>query len=213
MSKFILIFLLIPFTTLFGQTLRFDLMVKYSISLNGFNFERSTFGISTNDNYMMQIFNNHDGSQTAKVFDLKSLKIYEYNVIEEKSNIESGEIKFVYLNTIPFSSYFPNISYERRINFDFEKLSTENDIETLNLTFYKNKSKTKPKGNLELKVLNSELNLFPLFRFTCLHTLECINELNYHKPGLVTSAISGNGYEKYILKTFEEISLELSLPN
>jgi hypothetical protein len=213
MSKFILIFLLIPFTTLFGQTLRFDLMVKYSISLNGFNFERSTFGISTNDNYMMQIFNNHDGSQTAKVFDLKSLKIYEYNVIEEKSNIESGEIKFVYLNTIPFSSYFPNISYERRINFDFEKLSTENDIETLNLTFYKNKSKTKPKGNLELKVLNSELNLFPLFRFTCLHTLECINELNYHKPGLVTSAISGNGYEKYTLKTFEEISLELSLPN
>lgn len=213
MSKFILIFLLIPFTTLFGQTLRFDLMVKYSISLNGFNFERSTFGISTNDNYMMQIFNNHDGSQTAKVFDLKSLKIYEYNVIEEKSNIESGEIKFVYLNTIPFSSYFPNISYERRINFDFEKLSTENDIETLNLTFYKNKSKTKPKGNLELKILNSELNLFPLFRFTCLHTLECINELNYHKPGLVTSAISGNGYEKYTLKTFEEISLELSLPN
>lgn len=213
MSKFILIFLLIPFTTLFGQTLRFDLMVKYSISLNGFNFERSTFGISTNDNYMMQIFNNHDGSQTAKVFDLKSLKIYEYNLIEEKSNIESGEIKFVYLNTIPFSSYFPNISYERRINFDFEKLSTENDIETLNLTFYKNKSKTKPKGNLELKVLNSELNLFPLFRFTCLHTLECINELNYHKPGLVTSAISGNGYEKYTLKTFEEISLELSLPN
>jgi hypothetical protein len=213
MSKFILIFLLIPFTTLFGQTLRFDLMVKYSISLNGFNFERSTFGMSTNDNYMMQIFNNHDGSQTAKVFDLKSLKIYEYNVIEEKSNIESGEIKFVYLNTIPFSSYFPNISYERRINFDFEKLSTENDIETLNLTFYKNKSKTKPKGNLELKVLNSELNLFPLFRFTCLHTLECINELNYHKPGLVTSAISGNGYEKYTLKTFEEISLELSLPN
>lgn len=188
-------------------------MVKYSISLNGFNFERSTFGISTNDNYMMQIFNNHDGSQTAKVFDLKSLKIYEYNLIEEKSNIESGEIKFVYLNTIPFSSYFPNISYERRINFDFEKLSTENDIETLNLTFYKNKSKTKPKGNLELKVLNSELNLFPLFRFTCLHTLECINELNYHKPGLVTSAISGNGYEKYTLKTFEEISLELSLPN
>lgn len=213
MSKFILIFLLIPFTTLFGQTLRFDLMVKYSISLNGFNFERSTFGMSTNDNYMMQIFNNHDGSQTAKVFDLKSLKIYEYNLIEEKSNIESGEIKFVYLNTIPFSSYFPNISYERRINFDFEKLSTENDIETLNLTFYKNKSKTKPKGNLELKVLNSELNLFPLFRFTCLHTLECINELNYHKPGLVTSAISGNGYEKYTLKTFEEISLELSLPN
>jgi len=213
MSKFILIFLLIPFTTLFGQTLRFDLMVKYSISRNGFNFERSTFGISTNDNYIMQIFNNHDGSQTAKVFDLKSLKIYEYNVIEEKSNIESGEIKFVYLNTIPFSSYFPNISYERRINFDFEKLSTENDIETLNLTFYKNKSKTKPKGNLELKILNSELNLFPLFRFTCLHTLECINELNYHKPGLVTSAISGNGYEKYTLKTFEEISLELSLPN
>jgi len=213
MSKFIIIFLLIPFTTLFGQTLRFDLMVKYSISLNGYDSERSTYGISTNNNYIMQIFNNHDGSQTAKVFDLKSLRIYEYNVIEENSNIKSGEIKFVYLSTIPFSSYFSNLSYAQRINFDFEKLSTENDIETLNLTFYKNKSKTKPKGNLELKILNSELNLFPMFRFTCLHTLECINELNYHKPGLVISAISGNGNAKYTLKTFEETSLELSLPN
>lgn len=213
MSKFIIIFLLIPFTTLFGQTLRFDVLVKYSISLNGNNSERSTYGISTNNNYIMEILNNHDGSQTAKVFDLKSLKIYEYNILEEKSNTESVEFKFVYSNTRSFSSYFPHPSYVKSIYFDFEKVSVENDIETVKLTFYKNKSKTKPKGNLELKILNSDLNLFPLFRFTCLHPSECINELNYVKPGLVISAISGNGYAKYTLKTFEETSLELSLPN
>ena len=81
------------------------------------------------------------------------------------------------------------------------------------MTFYKNKSKTKPKKNIELKILKSEINLFHLFRFTCLHTLECLNELNYVNLGLVTSAISENGSLKHTLITFEETSLELSLPN
>ncbi len=214
MSKFIIIFLLIPFTTLFGQTLRFDVMVKYSTSQNEYYSERTTYGISTNNNYIMQIFNNnHNKSMTAKVFDLKYLKIYEYNVIEEKSKTETAEIKFVYSNTYSFSGYFPHLSYIQNIYFDFEKVAIENDIETVKLTFYKNKSKTKPKKNIELKILKSEINLFHLFRFTCLHTLECLNELNYVNLGLVTSAISENGSLKHALITFEETSLELSLPN
>lgn len=210
MNKLIIIFLLLPFTTLFGQTLRFDVMVKYSISRNGNNSERSAYGISTNNNYIMQVLNQHDGSQIAHVYDLKSLKRYEFNVIEEKSNNESVKIKFTYSNTSSYSDYYPHPSY---VNFNLEKVSTENDLEIVKLTFYKNKSKTKANGNFEIKILNSELNLFPLFRFTCLHPAEFINELNYVKPGLVTSAISENGSDKYILKSFEETNLELSLPN
>ncbi|WP_035677351.1 hypothetical protein [Flavobacterium limnosediminis] len=213
MKNTITIILLFGLTALFGQNLKFDVMVKYSISRNGSNSERSIYGISTNSNYIMQILNNHDGSQTAHVYDLKSKEKYEFNVIEEKSNNKSGEFKFVHSNTISYSSYFPHPSQAKNVHFNFEKVSAENDIETVKLTFYKNKSKTKPYENFELKILNSDLNLFPLFRFTCLHPTEFITELNYVKPGLVTSAISENGLVKYILKSFEEASLELSLPN
>jgi hypothetical protein len=206
-------FLIIPFTTLFGQILKFDVMVTYSIYRYDHYSEKSTYGVSKNNNYIMQVLNNHDGKQTAKVFDLKSLKIYNYNIVEEKLNNESIEIKFVYANTSSFSSYFPDPSSVKNLYFNFEKISDENDIETVKLTFYKNKSKTKPRENFELKIINSELNLFPLFRFNCLHPLECVKELNYVKTGLVTSAISENGNTKYTLKTFEETNLVLSLPN
>ena len=213
MIKYIVLFFLIPFTTLFGQTLNFDIMVTYSRNYNDRHFEESSYGMSTNSRYIMQISNNHDASQIAQVFDLKSLKIYKYQVIEEKTNTDRLEFKFEYLSTKPFSSYFPELSYRQNIHFDFKKIAVENDIETVELTFYKNKSKTRPRESLELKILETELHLFPLFRFTCLHPKECINELNYDQPGLVISAISGNEKAEYTLKAFEETSLEISLPN
>lgn len=212
MYKIIIIFLLTSFTTLFGQTLKFDVMVTYSISQNGTLSERNTYGMSTNDNYIMRVLNNHDGSQSAHVYDLKSLKRYEFQLIEEKPNNGNTTHKFAHLNTFAYNDYFPHSAAAKNAHFNFENVSVENNIETVKLIFYKNKSKTKTSRTFELKILNSELNLFPLFRFTCLHPWEFTTELNYEKPGLVTSAVSDNGLEKYTLKSFEATNLELSLP-
>ncbi|MCF1422933.1 hypothetical protein [Mangrovimonas futianensis] len=214
MNKFLLIFVLLPFTMLFSQTLRFDMMVTYAIDYKNSNYEYSTYGISTNDNYLMNIHNNHDGSQDASVYDFKSMKIHHYKVAHNTSNKADNidNFDFVYSFTNSFSDYFPKQSYDNNIHFDFKKVATEEDKETVDLIFYKNKAKTRSKSKLELQILNSELNLFPLFRFTCLHPMECIQDLNYDKSGLVLSAISENETEKYTLKSFKETSLEIVLP-
>jgi len=213
MKKLFLLILLISLTTVFGQTLKFDIFAKYSIS-HSFSHkntttETSAFAISSNDNYIMK-FLNDPGIQkpTANVYDLKSLKIYEFYITELKT--KNGEInyKFTYSNTYKIAQ-----EPVKDLNFDFQRVSKENDIETVKLFFYKNKSKTKISNTLELKILESKANLFPLFRFICFHLLGFTAELNYPNAGLVTHCVSENGLSEYRLTAFEETSLELTLPN
>jgi len=85
-------------------------------------------------------------------------------------------------------------------------------VETVNLNSYKNKAKTKLTNSLELKIIKSEMNLFPLFRFICLHPFEYITELNYNGAGLVTNCVSKNGSKKHVLKAFEKANLEVTIP-
>lgn len=65
---------------------------------------------------------------------------------------------------------------------------------------------------MDLKILKSEVNFFPLFRFLCLHPSEFITELDYLKGGLLTSCISQKGLKKATLQAFQEVTLELTLP-
>lgn len=211
MRKFLIVFLLMPFAAVFSQTLKFDIMAKYSTIRKEHSYENSIYGISTNNNYFMRVLNNPIGGQTAQVFDLKSLKRHEYDIRETKQKDNSVEIKFVYLNTYSFdSSHFH--SSVTSVDYDFEKISEENEIEIVKLILYKNKSKKRITKNYELKILKSEFNLFPLFRFACFHPFQILTELNYDSSGLVTSCTSDDGL-KIILKTFEEANLEVELPN
>ncbi len=209
MKRFLLIFL-ISFTSLFGQKLKFDVMAKYITSSEKPSFEksRSAYAISTNDNYIMQILNEYNGHQVAQVYDLKSLKMHQFDVEESKSENGIINYKFIYSNTRKFER-----TPVKDIYFDFQSVSIKDNVETVNLIFYKNKSKTKIVNVLELKILKSEVNLFPLFRYTCLHPSEFITELNYINGGLVTNCTTKNGSTKYILKAIEETNFEITIPN
>ncbi len=81
------------------------------------------------------------------------------------------------------------------------------------LNVYKNKSKTKLTDSLELKIIKSEINLFRLYRFICLHPNEFITELNYSGRGLVTKCVSNNGKRIDTLKAFGEVNFELTIPD
>lgn len=208
MKRFFLILFLSPFCLVFSQKLKFDIMAQYSVSNENSTSERSCYGISSNDNYLMQIINQYDGQQVAKVYDLKSLKSHEFIITESKSENEIKNYEFTYSKTFAFERRIAGNIY-----FEFQSVSIIENIETVKLSLYKNKSKTKIINSFELKIIKSELNLFPLFRFTCLHPSEFITELSYAGSGLVTNCISENGLKKYTLKAFEEANIELTIPN
>ena len=133
--------------------------------------------------------------------------MHEFNIKESKSENDVKNYKFIYSNTRVFER-----TPAEEIYFDFKSVSKEGDIEIVKLNCYKNKRKTKITNSLELKIIKSEVNLFPLFRFTCLHPSEFITELNYSSAGLVTSCISEKGTRQCKLIAIEETNLELTIP-
>lgn len=208
MKLIILFWLVAPFLTLSAQTLNFDIMTTYSIKRNGTSYESSACAMSTNENFILKIVNVNDQDQIAQVYDLQELKVYEYMINDDNSASAKNKHKFTYLTSRPFKR-----SPIGKVYVHFENTSTEADVETVNLNFYKNKFKNKKSDVLELKILKSEINLFHLFRFTCLHPLEFMTEINYNNAGLVTNCISADGLANYKLEAFEEINLEITLPN
>ena len=67
------LFFITSTTTTVSQTLNFDVMLKYSKSNTDSNFDRSVYGISGDENFIMQIANMPDMQQVASVYDIKKI--------------------------------------------------------------------------------------------------------------------------------------------
>ncbi len=208
--KLFLTLFLTSFTALFGQKLHFDVMVEYTTTYENSNYDRSAYAMSSNENYILKIVSSADGQKVAYVSDLKGLKVHEFSITESVIENDLKNIKFTYIKTVKHK--FARTT-ARGIYFDFVSISNNDDVETVNLNSYKNKAKTKLTNSLELKIVKSEVNLFPLFRFLCLHPFEYIKELNYNGAGLVTNCVNKNGAKTHVLKAIEEANLELTIPN
>ena len=208
--KLFLTLFLASFTTLFGQKLNFDIMVEYTTTYENSNYDRSAYAMSSNENYILKIVSYLDGQKVAYVSDLKGLKSHEFSITESIIENDLKNIKFTYIKTVKHK--FAR-TMARGVYFDFISVSNSDGVETVNLNSYKNKAKTKLTSSLELKMIKSEVNLFPLFRFLCLHPCEYITELNYNGAGLVTNCVNKNGAKTHVLKAIEDANLELTIPN
>ena len=207
MRRQFLFLLLLSITSLFGQKLKFDVMAEYDVLVEKSFLKKSSYMITDNDRYVMQVLNQYDGQQIAEVFDLISLKKQLFTVKETKTISGLLTYDFQYLKTRPFER-----SPIKNIYFDFRHVSFEDNIETVELIFFRNKSKIKIAYILDLKILKSKVNFFPLFRFASLHPSEFVTDLNYSNGGLVTSCTVRKGKEKTILKAFQEVNLQLMIP-
>jgi len=208
--KLFLTFFLASLTTVFGQKLNFDIMVEYTTIYENSNYDKSAYAMSSNDNYILKIVSYADGQKIAYVADLKGLKSHEFSITESIIENDLKNIKFTYIKTVKHK--FAR-TMARGIYFDFVSESNNDGVETVKLNSYKNKAKTKLSNSLELKIIKSEVNLFPLFRFLCLHPFEYITELNYNGAGLVTNCINKNGLKIHVLKAIQEANLEITIPN
>lgn len=206
--KLFLTLFLTSFTALFGQKLNFDVMAQYSCTYDNSTNDRIAYAITTNDNYFMQILNLPEGPQVAHVYDLKALKEHVYIFTESMDENGVKKYKFTYTHSPKYV-----ISSTRTIYFDFTNVSHVDNFEMVKLNFYKNKSKTKISDSLELKIIKSEINLFRLFSFICLHSRGFITKLNYNDGGLVTKCVTNNGARTDTLKAFGEVNFEVTIPD
>ena len=117
------------------------------------------------------------------------------------------EYKFKFVKTYPYKSNHLSNTY-----FDFKRNSTDGDIETVTLTFFKNKAKTRVRSRIEFKNRKAEHNFFHLFRFATIHPLESNGNLNYDNGGLVLSSTSDGNAITTSLKSFEKVNLQLTIP-
>jgi len=187
-----------------AQKLTFDRMAKYERSYGDKSYASSAYAISTNDKCFLEINRHRQEETKAFLFDYRLRKRHDYIV---DSTVVDGKVlhEFRYIKSINLST-----SPRKGKYCDFESVSTEGDIETVKLNFYKNKSKTKKISTLILKNQKADANYFPFFRFICLHLFESDVAFNYKNGGLILSSESENS--SAILKEFENIELEIDIP-
>lgn len=189
-----------------AQKLTFDRMAKYERSYGDKSYTTSAYAISTNDKCFLEINRHRQEETKAFLFDYRFGKRYDYIV---DSKVVDGKVlhEFRYIKSINLST-----SPRKGEYYDFESVSTEGDIETVKLKFYKNKAQTKILSTLILQNQKSDVNYFPLFRFICLHLFEADINFNYKNGGLILSCVLDGGDSKAILKEFEPAELEIEVP-
>lgn len=176
----LLIVVLISTMELFSQNYKFNLLTNYK-SENGFYKERVVFSNKENGTYFLTIrpFKNQ---KTAFLIDLKSLYEHQFKVLE--GNISGNEIttQFIYLN-----SYKIKKREDLYKTHSFKVIKQDSVSKTVKMITYLDKRKNKIIDTAELLIKDSPYNLFPVFRFSCLHPYEFHDEFNFNENGMVES--------------------------
>ena len=196
--------LLNSLSVLHAQKLTFDRMAKYERSYGDKTYMSSAYAISTDDHYFLDIYRNREEETKVYLFDFRQGKRHDY-IVDVKIVGGNDVYNFRYIKSVKISTRPKRGEY-----YDFQSVSTDGDIETVKLIFYKNKAKTKVANTLILKNQKSDVNYFPFFRFICLHLFESDVAFNYKNGGLILSSLSE--HSSAILKEFDNVLLEIEIP-
>nr|WP_298659864.1 hypothetical protein [uncultured Flavobacterium sp.] len=204
-----LIPLLLMNLTVQAQKYEFDLLTKYNSKIHNNVRESLVYSNSKNMNYFIYV-NNDSLNKQAKLYDLKKMTSHNFRLIESKTE-NNLFFEFVYINseTINVENSYPSSELEVKIiNND----SINNEIQ---VDVFKNNKRKKAEMSFVLKGKKNDTNLFPLFRFSCLHPFEFNQNLNLSEKIIVESAkgitLSGESIE-YNLVYFEVVKFEILIP-
>jgi hypothetical protein len=200
MKNFLLSIIILSSIICNGQSFKFDLLTKYSTESFDFYRESVVYSNSKNSDYFLFVREN-----TATICDLKNTTLHHFNVLKKTSN--NGEIFYEFFYE---SSEHTNYHY-RLIHNDFKIISNDTLYKKVLLNFFYNKKKRKIDHSIEMKIKNHSANLFPLFRFSCLHGYDYRKDLNFSNNGIVeyaTCKIRGNKVD-YKLLYYHELNFEL----
>lgn len=196
------------FTTFgFSQEYKFNLLTKYTVNWENHQHEKIVYSNDSDSDYFLIIKKTSTENQ-AYLTDLKNKKVHHL-LFKETKNKEDVFFTFDYLKTEKL------IPFEVNQNFfvEFETIKQDSIYKNVKMTIYKNKKKKKIFAIQELVVKNHPKNLFPLFRYSCMHTLEYRTEIDLGETGIVESSTSKtNNYWKTHLDYYKEVNLTLKIP-
>ncbi|MCK0157909.1 hypothetical protein MWU65_12000 [Cellulophaga sp. F20128] len=204
MKKTIILLFLCNSIFCYTQNYKFNILTRYKSS-NGY-LETVVYSNKENDNYFLKL-KKYKNETIAYLTDLKNLKKHRFKVIESKGKLNEIFFQFVYLDTDIY--YINNPFKDNYFKFETEKsdsLSKIVKMSTIN-------KRQKIINNSELKIKKYSHNLFPVFRFSCLHPYEDAVEKKNIGTGIVQSYTSNNKKNSiYIyLDYFKEVNLELNV--
>lgn len=204
------ILLLLSNANIQAQKYEFDLLTKYSIKSRSNEKETVIYSNSKNPNYVLYIFKK-SSKREGKLYDIDKKKLHIYDVIETNDN---GQIyfQFKYTNSNDFNSGNRSKEYELKTKSisKIDSIYKEIKIELLHKS-----NKTKKMISFTLKTKKTDSNLFPVFRFSCMHPFEFDENINVLENILVenASSLSFSGIKtNYKLLLVQEIKFELVIP-
>lgn len=190
-----------------AQKFEFDLLTKYQSKMKDYIHESVIYSNSKNEKYFLYVDGNPE-SKNAMLYDFANMISHNFKVKESKIKNEIF-FEFEYLNS-------KNINLKNKFGeFELKYKSIGNDSlkKEIKIDIY---DKTKKlRESYVLRVKKSKTNLFPLFRFSCLHPLEFNQNINLPENIIVENAIgttlSGKTIEHKLLYN-KELKFEIEIP-
>ena len=201
MKKSIVLVLL--FSSFFGytQNYKFNTLTKYNC-IGKFPRESVVYSNTENLNYFLYLKKENDKT-IANLFDLEKKKYHTFKVVESKDTLNQVFFQFIYLSS---KKYIENRTTKKNA-FKFETKKNDSLFRIVKMSRV-NKS-GKVLGVSELKIKNYPYNLFPIFRFSCLHPYELASDININETGIVESFKKANIY--FYLDYFKKVNFELNI--
>ena len=189
MKKYLLlIVILISSINIYAQNYTFNLLTNYK-SENGFYQEKAVFSNKENNSYFL-IIREFENQKTAYLRDLNSFNTHQFKVIEPTTNGKDTTTQFEYV-----TSYKIKKRDDIPTTHDFKIVQRDSLLKTVKITTYRNKNRKKIINTAEFKIKDSPYNLFPVFRYSCLHPYEESNDFNFNENGMVESYKGFDGKE------------------
>jgi hypothetical protein len=210
MKKIFCLILIILFNlNIQAQKYEFDLLTKYTSKMVNYEHESLAYSNTKDQNYILYI-NGNSLTKNATLYDLGKMTLHNFSVSESKIENEIF-FEFEYKKTLPINQ---KTNYN---NYKLEAKTINNDSlnKEIKIDIFKKSNVKKPEITLVLKVKKINNNLFPLFRFSCLHPFEFNQNLNLSENLKVESAkeinLSGQLIEHRLVSE-KEVKFEIEIP-
>lgn len=189
----------------YSQSFKFDLLTKYEIKHNDNKIENVIFSNSINHNYFLRV-----DTKFAILYEVDKVKCHVFEIVENIQN-DSITYKFNYQKTTDV--VHNNGIYKYEFEFLISDLDTITNFKTLKLKIFKNAKRKTPFQILTLKLKENDTNLFPVFRFACLHPLESLVKLDlpFNYSVEAGSSESRGDESSYKLLKNEKINFEIEI--
>ncbi|WP_104736059.1 hypothetical protein [Hanstruepera ponticola] len=196
MKIILALFLMFGGNFVLSQTYHFDLISIYKTNYNNEIVEQVVLSNSDNQSYFLSLY-----KKNAYLFDTKNRFRHNFKVKNKKDTKPT----LVYKNSF-------QLSEEPRANYDFkfETIKEDSISKTFKMIPFIN-NKIIETFYIELTAKKTDKNLFPLYRFSCMHLFETRDDIDLNENIIIVSSkVIGESKREFKLVSLQEYDFIIS---